>query len=70
MPRRSRALAQAAGDEFDPQAFLAKVGKGKSVSTFRKTASVFSSQQPLLAREPHFMIIEYYPPLSLKVFRF
>jgi CRP-like cAMP-binding protein len=35
-------LAQAAGDEFDPQAFLAKVGKGKSVSTFRKTASVFS----------------------------
>ena len=35
-------MAQAAGDEFDPQAFLAKVGKGKSVSTFRKTASVFS----------------------------
>ena len=35
-------MEQAAGDEFDPQAFLAKVGKGKSVSTFRKTASVFS----------------------------
>ena len=35
-------MAQAAGDEFDPQAFLAKVGEGKAVSTFRKTESVFS----------------------------
>jgi CRP-like cAMP-binding protein len=35
-------LVKTARSEFDPQAFLAKVGEGKAVSTFRKTESVFS----------------------------
>ena len=35
-------MAKTARNEFDPQAFLAKAGDGKSVSTFRKTATVFS----------------------------
>jgi CRP-like cAMP-binding protein len=35
-------LAKTARNEFDPQAFLAKVGEGKAVSSFRKTATVFS----------------------------
>jgi CRP-like cAMP-binding protein len=34
-------LAKTAVDEFDPQAFLAKVGEGKTVSTFRKNETVF-----------------------------
>ena len=35
-------MVKTARSEFDPQAFLAKVGEGKAVSTFRKTESVFS----------------------------
>ena len=35
-------MAKTAPNEFDPQAFLAKVGKGKSVSTFRKNETVYS----------------------------
>jgi CRP/FNR family cyclic AMP-dependent transcriptional regulator len=35
-------LAKSARNEFDPQAFLAKVGEGKAVSTFRKNETVFS----------------------------
>jgi CRP/FNR family transcriptional regulator, cyclic AMP receptor protein len=37
-----RALKKAAHDDFDPQAFLAEVGEGKTVSTFRKNEIVFS----------------------------
>jgi CRP/FNR family cyclic AMP-dependent transcriptional regulator len=35
-------LAKSARNEFDPQAFLAKVGDGKTVLTFRKNETVFS----------------------------
>ena len=35
-------MKKAAQDDFDPQAFLAKVGEGKAVSTFRKNEIVFS----------------------------
>ena len=35
-------MAKAARNEFDPQAFLAKVGEGKTVSTFHKNETVFS----------------------------
>jgi CRP/FNR family cyclic AMP-dependent transcriptional regulator len=35
-------LAKSARNEFDPQAFLAKVGEGKAVLTFRKNETVFS----------------------------
>ncbi len=35
-------MAKTAANDFDPQAFLAKVGKGKTVSTFRKNETVFS----------------------------
>jgi len=35
-------LAKSARNEFDPQAFLAKDGGGKTVSTFRKNESMFS----------------------------
>jgi len=35
-------MAKTAPNEFDPQAFLAKVGKGKAVSTFRKNETVYS----------------------------
>jgi CRP/FNR family transcriptional regulator, cyclic AMP receptor protein len=35
-------LAKSARHEFDPQAFLAKVGEGKTVSTFHKNETVFS----------------------------
>jgi CRP/FNR family cyclic AMP-dependent transcriptional regulator len=34
-------LAKTAVDEFAPQAFLAKVGEGKTVSTFHKNETVF-----------------------------
>jgi CRP-like cAMP-binding protein len=34
-------LAKSARNEFDPQAFLAKVGEGKTVSTFHKNETVF-----------------------------
>jgi CRP/FNR family transcriptional regulator, cyclic AMP receptor protein len=39
---RSPALVKTTRSEFDPQAFLAKVGEGKTVSTFRKNETVFS----------------------------
>jgi len=35
-------LAKSAGNEFDPQAFLAMVGDGRTVSTFHKNETVFS----------------------------
>jgi len=35
-------LAKTTRSEFDPQAFLAKVGEGKTVSTFHKNEIVFS----------------------------
>jgi CRP-like cAMP-binding protein len=35
-------MAKTAPNEFDPEAFLAKVGKGKAVSTFRKNETVYS----------------------------
>jgi len=35
-------LAKSARNEFDPQAFLAKVGDGKTVLTFHKNETVFS----------------------------
>jgi len=35
-------LANTAANEFDPQAFLAMVGEGRSVSTFRKNETVFA----------------------------
>ena len=35
-------MAKTARKEFDPQAFLAKVGDGKTVSTFHKNEIVFS----------------------------
>ena len=35
-------MAKTARNEFDPQAFLAKVGEGKAVSTFRKNETMFS----------------------------
>jgi CRP/FNR family transcriptional regulator, cyclic AMP receptor protein len=35
-------LAKSAKNEFDPQAFLAKVGDGKTVLTFHKNQTVFS----------------------------
>jgi CRP/FNR family cyclic AMP-dependent transcriptional regulator len=35
-------LAKTAGNEFDPQAFLAMVGEGRTVSTFRKNETVFA----------------------------
>jgi CRP/FNR family transcriptional regulator, cyclic AMP receptor protein len=35
-------LAKATRKEFDPQAFLARVGDGKTVSTFHKNETVFS----------------------------
>ena len=35
-------MAKSARNEFDPQAFLAKVGDGKTVLTFRKNETVFS----------------------------
>ena len=34
-------MAKSARNEFDPQAFLAKVGEGKTVSTFHKNETVF-----------------------------
>jgi hypothetical protein len=34
-------LARFVRNEFDPQAFLAKVGEGKTVSTFHKNETVF-----------------------------
>ena len=37
-----QALPTTARSEFDPQAFLAKVGEGKTVSTFHKSEIVFS----------------------------
>jgi hypothetical protein len=39
---RRRTLVKTSRNEFDPQAFLAKVGEGKSVSTFRKNETMFS----------------------------
>jgi len=41
MAARRRALAKTARTEFNPQTFLAKVGDGKTVSTFRKNETVF-----------------------------
>ena len=35
-------MAKTAGNEFDPQAFLAMVGEGRTVSTFRKNETVFA----------------------------
>ena len=35
-------MANTAANEFDPQAFLAMVGEGRSVSTFRKNETVFA----------------------------
>ena len=35
-------MAKSAGNEFDPQAFLAMVGDGRTVSTFHKNETVFS----------------------------
>ena len=35
-------MAKTVRNEFDAKAFLAKVGEGKTVSTFRKAATVFS----------------------------
>ena len=35
-------MAKTAGNEFDPQAFLAMVGEGRTVSTFHKNETVFS----------------------------
>lgn len=35
-------MAESAGNEFDPQAFLAMVGEGRTVSTFHKNETVFS----------------------------
>jgi CRP/FNR family cyclic AMP-dependent transcriptional regulator len=37
-----QALAKTAGNEFAPQAFLATVGEGRTVSTFHKNESVFA----------------------------
>ena len=39
-------LENAAPNDFDPQAFLAKVGEGKTVSTIRKNETVFSQGDP------------------------
>jgi CRP/FNR family cyclic AMP-dependent transcriptional regulator len=41
-----RTVRNSARDDFDPQAFLAKVGEGKTVSTFRKNETVFSQGDP------------------------
>ena len=35
-------MAKTARDEFDPQAFLAKVGEGRTVSIFHRNQTVFS----------------------------
>ncbi|MGZ3353048.1 MAG: Crp/Fnr family transcriptional regulator, partial [Xanthobacteraceae bacterium] len=35
-------MAKTAGNEFAPQAFLATVGEGRTVSTFHKNESVFA----------------------------
>src|ERR1035437_10160581 len=40
------ALKTAAHDDFDPQAFLAEVGKGKTVSRYHKNQIVFSQGDP------------------------
>jgi len=42
-------LEQPARNVFDPQAFLAKVGEGKSVSTFRKNETVYSQGEAAAA---------------------
>jgi CRP/FNR family transcriptional regulator, cyclic AMP receptor protein len=34
------------GDSFDPQEFLAKVGAGKTISSFRKDQIIFSQGDP------------------------
>jgi Cyclic nucleotide-binding domain len=40
-----RILKKAAHSDFDPQAFLAKVGDGKTVLTFRKNETVFEQAE-------------------------
>ena len=42
MAVQETALVKTTASEFDPQAFLAKVGEGKTVSTFHKNETVFS----------------------------
>ena len=39
-------MAVKAGEPFDPQAFLAKVGAGRSISKYRKNQVVFSQGEP------------------------
>src|ERR1700676_1175851 len=41
-----RVLKKAAHDDFDPQAFLAEVGEGKTVSRYHKNQIVFSQGDP------------------------
>jgi CRP-like cAMP-binding protein len=41
-----RTLETVAQDDFDPLAFLAKVGGGKTVSTFRKNETVYAQGDP------------------------
>ena len=40
------ALKTAAHDDFNPQAFLAEVGEGKTVSRYHKNQIVFSQGDP------------------------
>src|SRR6266436_6668149 len=41
-----RILKKAAHEDFDPQAFLAEVGEGKTVSRYHKNQIVFSQGDP------------------------
>src|SRR3984893_14595647 len=41
-----RVLKKAAHEDFDPQAFLADVGEGKTVSRYHKNQIVFSQGDP------------------------
>ena len=39
-------MAVKTGEPFDPRAFLAKVGAGRSISKYRKNQVVFSQGEP------------------------
>ena len=47
MPRKKRGVVvrKRGKASFDPQAFLAKVGEGKTISKYRKGQTVFSQGQ-------------------------
>jgi CRP/FNR family cyclic AMP-dependent transcriptional regulator len=46
MLRRKRAMATKRQPSFDPQAFLAKVGEGRSIATYGKGQVIFSQGAP------------------------